>query len=127
MLYLPRFLYYIFLLIVAIFIASPNFVATVIAPGIFFYLPISFTVWTFSTVYEKIFKAADYSADHSTNSISLKLMYVTIAIALLLFALGAVQESMRTTAYGVAAVLFAGEQLIRIKELKRILSRTHSN
>jgi uncharacterized membrane protein len=120
MLYLPRFSYYIFLLVIAISITSSNVFAIVLISGIFFYLPVSITVWAFSTIYEKIFKAIDSSNDHSTASTSLKLMYLTFAISLLLITIGIVQESTRTAGYGVAAIFFAIEQLIGITERRRV-------
>ena len=120
MLYLLRFLFYIFLFIVAISISPSNVFAVVLISGIFFYLPVSITVWAISAIYEKIFKAIDSSNDHPAASTSLKLMYLTFAISLLLVTIGIAQESTRIAGYGITAVFFAIEQMIGFKERRRV-------
>jgi uncharacterized membrane protein len=127
MVYLPRFLYYLLLLLVAISISSSSFIAIVIISGIFFYLPVSITVWAFSTIYEKIFKSIDSSNNQPTASAGLKLIYVTAGIALLLITIGVTQESTRTTGYGVAAIFFVVEQVIGIKERRRMYAKINSD
>jgi hypothetical protein len=120
MLYLLRFLFYIFLFIVAISISPSDIFAVVLILGIFFYLPVSIPVWAISAIYEKIFKANDSSNSHPSASASLKLMYLTFVISLLLVTIGIVQESTRIAGYGVAAIFFAIEQMIGFKERRRM-------
>ena len=118
--YLLRFIFYIFLFIVAISISPSNVFAVVLISGIFFYLPISITIWVISAIYEKIFKAIVSSYDHPAASTSLKLMYLTFAISLLLVTIGIAQESTRIAGYGVAAIFFAIEQMISFNERLRV-------
>lgn len=118
--YLLRFIFYIFLFIVAISISPSNVFAVVLISGIFFYLPISITIWVISAIYEKIFKAIDSSYDHPAASTSLKLMYLTFAISLLLVTIGIAQESTRIAGYGVAAIFFAIEKMISFNERRRV-------
>jgi len=122
MIYLPRLVYYFLLFLIAISVGLSGLSITAIVSGIFLYLPISFSVWLFSTIYEKIFRPVGHVID-STNK---KLMYVTLVIAALLLAFGFTQPSSKLSAYGIAALLLSIEQVIRIRERKHLVKNSRN-